>query len=390
MLCAALLLLGVGAVAGAGAGCPCIDVAALIAPNGNCSYHMAANPQEARHCYPQTYGSSTCAAHDTGMAPDCASSPLSYCAQPWCYVDAAACALTTYSTRRTDVFPGVDVFYSYETCDGSEEAWTSFTVTRQLNLRTLRVGIPALYFPQHFKYDAQGVQVSIGHANQDSFYYDDGVPYAGAFIDFLNVVAARSNLAGVNFTFVTLHSKAASDSTQTRAVLDVNKGLIDVSATNFYLTSERASLTGFTTSLYVDSFYLWSARPKEDTSVLAQFDKVFRPFDWTFWVAFVACMVGVGLLRPWLDQGDSGGDYPGGSRWPARCGVVVAHSLHATFMDVTSGGLQPDQWTTTKGTASMILAVGWGLFVVFTLSVYTANLAAYLMNSVVGDWYANS
>ena len=381
-----LLLLGVGAAAGAAVGCPCIDVSALIAPNGNCTYRNAANPREAQHCYPPTYGSSTCAAHDTGLKPDCASNPLSYCAQQWCYVDAAACALSTYSTRRSDIFPGLEIFYSYETCGGSEEDWTSVTVTRRLSLQTLRVGIPALYYPQHFKYDEQGAQVTkFDHANQSSFYYDDGVRYAGAFIDFLTAVAARSNLAGINFTFVTLHSKKASESTQTRAVLDVNKGLVDVSATNFYVTSERASLTGFTLSLFIDSFYLWSARPREDTSVLAQFDKVFRPFDWSFWLAFGACMVGVGLLRPWLDEADS----PQDSRQSVGRGAVAAHSLHATFMDVTSGGLQPDQWTPAKGTASMILAVGWGMMVIFTLAVYTANLAAYLTNTVVGDWYAS-
>lgn len=177
---------------------------------------------------------------------------------------------------------------------------------------------------------------------------------------------ARSSLAGVNYTFVTLHSKKASDSTQTGAVLDVNKGLVDVSATNFFMTSERASLTGFTTSLFVDSFYLWSARPREDSSIRAQFDKVFRPFTWSFWLTFGACMAGVGLLRPWLDQGDS----RGGSRWRGKRGVVAMHALHATFMDLTSGGLQPDQWTPAKGTASMILAVGWGLMVIFTLAVY--------------------
>ena len=48
-------------------------------------------------------------------------------------------------------------------------------------------------------------------------------------------------------------------------MLDVSKGLVDVAASNFYMTSERASLTGFTSSLFVDSFYLWSARPKEDS-----------------------------------------------------------------------------------------------------------------------------
>jgi len=56
---------------------------------------------------------------------------------------------------------------------------------------------------------------------------------------------------------------------------------------------------------------------------------------------------------------------------------------------VTSGGLQPDQWTPAKGTASMILAVGWGMMVIFTLAVYTANLAAYLTNTVVGDWWSS-
>ena len=165
LLCAALLL-GVGAAAGAATGCPCIDVSGLIAPNGNCTYGNAANPLDARHCYLPMYGSSTCAAHDAGLEPSCASNPLSYCAQQWCYVDAAACALTTYSTRRTDAFPSLNIFYSYETCGGSEVEWTSFTVTQQLSMHTLRMGIPALYYPQHFKYDALGAQVTkFGHAN---------------------------------------------------------------------------------------------------------------------------------------------------------------------------------------------------------------------------------
>ena len=202
MLC--VFLVGWNVAARAAPGCPCVDVSALIAPNGNCTYRNAANPQDAQHCYPPTYGSSTCAAHDSGLEPDCAGSPLSYCMQEWCYVDTAACALTTYSARRTDLFPGVEVFYSYETCGSSEEEWTSFTVTRQLNLHTLRVGFPALYYPQHFKYDAQGTVVTkFSRADSNSFYYDNGVRYAGAFVDFLNAVAARSNLAGVSFSFIT-------------------------------------------------------------------------------------------------------------------------------------------------------------------------------------------
>ena len=78
----ALLLLGlvVGA-AGAAASCPCIDVSALVAPNGNCTYKDAENPHDTQLCYPPTYGSSVCAAHDTGLEPNCGTNSRVFCLQ---------------------------------------------------------------------------------------------------------------------------------------------------------------------------------------------------------------------------------------------------------------------------------------------------------------------
>ena len=71
--------------------------------------------------YPNDYGLSTCAAHDTGKKPYCMrSNPPSWCADQWCYVDKNNC---DKPISNSVFFPGLT--YSYFTCGASNtfDSW---------------------------------------------------------------------------------------------------------------------------------------------------------------------------------------------------------------------------------------------------------------------------
>ena len=60
-------------------------------------------------CYPASYGSSNCAAHDLPLTPECtrldeAERP-SWCSKEWCYVDPANCAMPNQATEHFHVRP---------------------------------------------------------------------------------------------------------------------------------------------------------------------------------------------------------------------------------------------------------------------------------------------
>ena len=95
--------------------CPCIDPwsrgfesdpqHAPVVPKAGCNMTRDGDGV----CYPASYGSSNCAAHDLPLTPECtrldeAERP-SWCSKEWCYVDPANCAMPNQATEYFHVRP---------------------------------------------------------------------------------------------------------------------------------------------------------------------------------------------------------------------------------------------------------------------------------------------
>mmetsp|Transcript_30169 Transcript_30169/g.56975 ORF Transcript_30169/g.56975 Transcript_30169/m.56975 type:complete len:185 (-) Transcript_30169:2071-2625(-) len=80
---------------------------------------------------PTSYGSSQCLQHDLLNDPACISDGddtiPAYCFQSWCYVNADECARDSnervYRSSYFSFDSGVDMFYSYSTCNSTAGDW---------------------------------------------------------------------------------------------------------------------------------------------------------------------------------------------------------------------------------------------------------------------------
>jgi hypothetical protein len=119
-------------------GCPCIDVSSIISsvtsrictlPTGENGILFTIDGI----CVPYSYGSSQCLQHDLLHHVSCSLDNIgktpfeAYCFNPWCYIDAEACKKSSYERiYRSDYFSfdsGIDLFYSYSTCNSTADDW---------------------------------------------------------------------------------------------------------------------------------------------------------------------------------------------------------------------------------------------------------------------------
>ena len=120
-------------------GCPCTNVSAILAsvpdrqcrlsPGGITGVRLSVDGS----CVPFSFGSSQCLQHDllfdSACRVDAAGDAIvpAYCFRSWCYVDFETCRKASHERAyRSSYFPfetGVDVFYSYSTCNSTAEDW---------------------------------------------------------------------------------------------------------------------------------------------------------------------------------------------------------------------------------------------------------------------------
>ena len=134
--------------------CPCVDARHhLPLTTGGCLAPTCNSPLEkavAGGCVTGSYGSSSCNAWDQEV-PECqVSSPPSYCAERWCYVDASQCRLSTTRYERSRYFPDVDgLFYSYATCGGDRTDFNNHVRLNLVSQRTLTFVLPSVSCAHH-------------------------------------------------------------------------------------------------------------------------------------------------------------------------------------------------------------------------------------------------
>ena len=149
----ALILIRVTGAASANADCPCIDVrpklpltdAGCLAPTCNSPLEPG-NMNTSGLCISGDYGSSSCATWDQQTNYLCnVTTPPAYCSQPWCYVDAAACRLSSKRFERSRYFPEVSgLFFSYATCGGDRADFANYGRLDKVSGRPLSFVLPSV------------------------------------------------------------------------------------------------------------------------------------------------------------------------------------------------------------------------------------------------------
>ena len=240
-------------------------------------------------------------------------------------------------------------------------------------------------YPLHFKRDAAGeVVTGIGE-----LYRNDSVPWEGSIIDYANDVAQNVK---IDFTWASDGARENYPSSKwTAAVADVANGVVDVGFSDFWVTFARSKMTNFAVPFDIDLHYLWVPRPSFDNSLGTTMLKVFHPMTLQSWMMLVVLILTVSSFEVWLfreDWRDDGfDDWANANGFLAKTWVILvqcAARFGKTGMHILAGF--PD---IPQKTSQLILWIGWALFILIFLTAYTANLAAFLGKSDVGDYYSS-
>ncbi|CAB9527882.1 receptor ionotropic, delta-2 [Seminavis robusta] len=378
--------------------CPCINSTEILIEHSNCEQDNGdAGIRFEEVCFPLTFGSNACAAHDVGLDPRCTTTSAKevlpeFCGEHWCYVDRDACRVTPEQLYRSDMFDDhVDLFYSYSVCNASADSFLSYQTTQSLQNVTIRAAFPIMRDLMHFKRTESGELAQ----NKGPEYYNDDVPWQGYAIDYFNAVVELSNAAGVEYTFRSVGADELYDPF-TGVVHDVHAGLVDVAISTYWITSQRLQMTPYTTPVAVDQVLLFVPQPEVDGGGLQDnVVKIFAPFDPNLWICLWILILLIAFVNIWLSTTRGVHSYLSrrmtGSRW-RRAGVVQkATILGGMVLDSTMifstymfGHSVELDWQSTR--AQKILMFGFAFLILVSVASYTANLAAFLTVTGVSNY----
>lgn len=330
------------------------------------------------YCYPPSYGTE-CGAHNINLEPFCndPNNQHQFCSSHFCFIDPAKCKFSKNNTySQSTIFP--NLFYSYTTC-GAKDTWNQFRISNHLAGATIRVGVPAHHFPDHFKLDTAGNPIF----NNDDINVGEG-EFMGIYIDVLKEMALHGNFT-VQYESVSSGNIEETGSRWTACAKDVGQGLLDMCVGNFWETIERRRATQFTAAVFNEIFYMRVPLPQQDTSLGVEIQKLFRPFNQTLWMTILLATIVVGFTYTALE---SDGKSPIGSI-PSR----IIGSVYTATMELLSGASDDEEQPVYRKSVT----VTWAFFVLIVISAYTANLAAFLGKrkpkhtySTVADCIANN
>ena len=270
--------------------CPCIDTNVT---NGTTLTTVIG---ESAFEYPGDYGSAVCKAHDVGLG-DCVGSGAgnAYCAQSWCYVDAATCQSSALAYALTDIVLDREFYYSYDTCGGSSSFWDEFFEAKKhvLTGATLRVAVPSLFFPDHYLLDADNAVVE-GRAPT----IDEVGDLKGVYVDWFKAIAEAGDFE-LEWSVVSGGSLAEVSSAWDACILDVTKGLLDACPGNFWTTYDRLGRVRFSTPNVIDAFYFMALknRIKRAGGLIYKLEKPFSPFSFSLWLCLFCTVVLIAAAR---------------------------------------------------------------------------------------------
>jgi len=351
--------------------CPCLDESVhnetkRIEGNNGCldttpiSLNRETNIQEA-FCYPEHYGVG-CETHDVDLDPNCkgeADDP-SYCSQSWCYIDPDKCHSSANNTFSRSVLYS-HLFYSYDTC-GSDDTFRDFAIASALEGQTLKIGIPALLYPDHYREDENGEPIF-----WSTNINDGSGELKGMYIDYMKQIASDGNFA-VEYRPVSASATQVVTDPYTACVFDVGRGILDMCAGTFWETTERSSVVPFSTALSNEVYYLALMKPKVKDDVFTHTRMLFKPFTTNLWLVIIAVTFLVGIvykvLGPDMKTSDSTSFHV----------YDLMTDIYYAWMELVQGADEIKEKTISQ--RGLVLA--WSFFILIIIAAYTANLAAFL------------
>lgn len=239
--------------------CPCINSTQELVSNcerldGTRGFFLSAAGDSGSNgnlCYPLSYGSDRCATHDLDADPLCQQDDgdgdddrPAYCHDAWCFVAYDQCRKSTESLyASSSIVTPRRLYYSYSTCGSTAADWLDFSTTRPLRNTTLRIALPQVDWPHHWK---RRITVNGGPADREGpEYYNDQLPWEGWAVEYFDAVLALSNVIPhkVQYTHRSRGSQTKGYySAWTQTVTDVGAGIVDMSVSSYWVTSERCVL----------------------------------------------------------------------------------------------------------------------------------------------------
>mmetsp|Transcript_110913 Transcript_110913/g.313749 ORF Transcript_110913/g.313749 Transcript_110913/m.313749 type:complete len:605 (-) Transcript_110913:87-1901(-) len=382
--------------------CPCIDAPTWRVDRGRTATNEPCMLLSNGDCYPQQYGIGSCRTWDADFDPACngtsgADRPA-YCDEPFCYVNTTVCAerRTQKTYRQTDlVFLAQGLaYYSYETCGGDGESWSTDFLSQTIRGKTLLAGVPRSFFPEQFMVDGVGAPLADGPITP-------GASMSGVWIDYLEEMAM---LGQFNLKYVPVSNASSNDhgSLWTACAQDVANGIIDLCVGNFWVTPARVGLgVTFITPATIDSFKLMVRTTTKSSSLGERLWSPFAPFTLPLWVSVCCTWLVVGLMytllssRRALKHSDCVSPRALGpdvartpstkTSWSTWLWTEMQIFCRLTYLAVMEMGSQTVAYEANeliqKKTGLAIIKMGYAFFVIVTCSCYVGNMAA--MRSVL-------
>eukprot|EP00591_Stephanopyxis_turris_P018071 CAMPEP_0195539896 /NCGR_PEP_ID=MMETSP0794_2-20130614/50295_1 /TAXON_ID=515487 /ORGANISM="Stephanopyxis turris, Strain CCMP 815" /LENGTH=748 /DNA_ID=CAMNT_0040673955 /DNA_START=67 /DNA_END=2310 /DNA_ORIENTATION=+ len=377
-------------------GCPCIDASKILASHAkeerSCETPEFEGVRVSGSCFPFSYGSNVCLPHNLLLDPICKRDPPipRFCEKSWCYVDLEKCRNSPELVHRSDWFPlDSDLFYSYSTCDstGSSLEYLEYIKgLREENVlkdMSITVTIPNYNYPFMYKRNPTTGDI-ISRPGEE--YFNDNIPFEGAYIDYMNDIAALSNgdIKKLNYTHRSKGSDTLHPSSKfTAAVQDVGNGLSDMATGPFWITEERLRITSFTIPFMYDKTVLVVKRPRANTSLSYQVSKVLKPFDHSLWYVVVTTILLSGFLSAWFSKPSRARLKMRSFNWKnenlrhrAKLNLrLVIDAILEKGVFFFGGAVEQDSGASLP---HKLLMFGYAFFILVTVSAYVANLAAFL------------
>jgi hypothetical protein len=158
------------------------------------------------HYYASDFRFNACLQHDLMHNPTCQDldGTKKFCLNSWCYVDKETCKTSSieciyhseWLNAGSNSFipePGVDLFYSYTTCNSTDAGWEEFKAVGANN--QVLGGIPIIstasyvVSPMVYKTDINGEVLVAGSPE----YKNDSVPFEGVYISYMEELINYTN-----------------------------------------------------------------------------------------------------------------------------------------------------------------------------------------------------
>lgn len=392
----------------ASAECPCIDPWASTTTTTNVTRRVSATGVTV----PANYGSSRCVRWDAGLGSACiAPVPADWCGREWCYVNASACAR---SHAASDYFPALRLSYSYATC-GHLNAYDEAVHSKRLRVLhggtgagspAMRVAIPGDSGNGYSVTTVLNSDTATGTSSR-----------GGSMLRFAARIFREQNVSWVERPISAASLSAYPSSSYTACVHDVALGAVDMCVGNFWTTSQRKLLAPFSSAVYSDNFYLVTFYQRGGGSGagflgMRLISEPFLPFDSEVWcfTVLVLLYVAVGthiceaevklndVLASARSSTGSGGktsearERHGRELLRMRSSVCPEEERHGwsqakwharrlgkTSYQAVLGYVSGGPATEPNTIAGRLINIGFGLFIVVSIAMFTAKLTSNLV-----------